>query len=105
MHVWLIPALGVALAAAAQGTAPIPTPIWVPAAQALAAKAPGAPGYGLQLTTSTGKVLMTNLSFDPATRKPLARLYGIHGPAGWGPYPVRPRTMPDSSTVMAESRR
>ena len=59
---------------------------WVAAAPALAAKAPGAPGYGLQITTRTGKVLLTSLSFDPDTRKPQARFYWIHGPAGWGPY-------------------
>lgn len=66
-----------------QPTAP---PAWVAAAPALAAKAPGSPGYGLQMTTSTGKLLMTNLSFDPTTRKPQVQMYGIHGPAGWGPY-------------------
>jgi hypothetical protein len=64
----------------------VPAPACQPAHPILAGKAPGAPGYGLQITTNTGKVLMTNLSFDPATHKPLARLYGIHGPAGWGPY-------------------
>ena len=57
-----------------------------PAHPSLAAKAPGAPGYGLQFTTKTGKILLTSLSFEPVTRKPQARFYWIHGPAGWGPY-------------------
>lgn len=81
MH--LILAFALLQTAQAQPTA---APVWLPASPALAAKAPGAPGYGLQATTSTGKVLLTNLSFDPSTRKPQVRLYGIHGPAGWGPF-------------------
>ena len=78
--------LAFALLQTAPPAQPTTPPAWVAAAPALAAKAPGAPGYGLQMTTSAGKVLMTNLSFDPTTHKPLVRLYGIHGPAGWGPY-------------------
>ncbi|MDP1832365.1 MAG: hypothetical protein Q8K67_09935, partial [Geothrix sp.] len=55
-------------------------------APALAAKAPGAPGYGLQVTTSAGKVMVTSLSYHPDTHKVGARLYRIVGPAGLGPY-------------------
>jgi hypothetical protein len=75
-----------ALCQAAPPAQPAVAATWVAAAPALAVKAPGAPGYGLQITTKTGKVLLTNLSFDPDTRKPQARFYWIHGPAGWGPY-------------------
>lgn len=57
-----------------------------PSPQALAAKAPGAPGYGLQVTTPTGKLLLTNLSFDLGSRKPFGHLFVVSGPAGWGPY-------------------
>jgi len=53
---------------------------------ALAAKAAGAPGYGLQITTRSGKVLMTSLRFASDTRKAQVTLYRINGPAGWGPY-------------------
>ena len=58
----------------------------VPSSPALAAKAPGAPGYGLQVTSSTGKYMLTGMSYDPITHKPAARLGRIVGPAGIGPY-------------------
>ena len=71
-------------------------PAWVAAHPALAAKAPGAPGYGLQITTTTGKVLMTNLSFDPDHAQG-------PGTAVWHPWtrrlwalPVRPGAVPFS---------
>ena len=57
-----------------------------PALPALAAKAPGAPGYGLHITTSTGQVIFTNLRFTPQNPRGLANAYGVTGPAGWGPY-------------------
>ena len=66
--------------------APAPLVIWEPASPALTAKAPGSPAYGLVVTTSLGKQLLTTLSFDPVTLKPQARVYRIDGPAGWGPY-------------------
>lgn len=53
---------------------------------ALAAKAPGAPGYGMQITTARGKIMMTNLRYDPADKRISFNLYRIDGPAGWGPY-------------------
>ena len=53
---------------------------------ALAAKAPGAPGYGLQITSSRGKIMITNLSYDPADKKAFFSVYRIEGPAGKGPY-------------------
>lgn len=53
---------------------------------ALAAKAPGAPGYGLQITSSIGKIMMTNVRYDPADKRMSFNLYRIDGPAGWGPY-------------------
>ena len=55
-------------------------------APALAAKAPGAPGYGLQFTTSRGKIMLTSLRYDPTDRKPTVSFYRIAGPAGMGPY-------------------
>ena len=58
----------------------------VPSFPGLAAKAPGAPGYGLQVTSSTGKYMLTGMSYDPITHKPAARLGRIIGPAGMGPY-------------------
>ena len=75
-----------ALCQSAPGLNVQPIPLHQPVHPALAAKAPGAPGYGLQITTKTGKIMLTGLSFDPDTRKPQARFYWIHGPAGWGPY-------------------
>ncbi len=54
----------------------------VPSFPGLAAKAPGAPGYGLQVTSSTGKYMLTGMSYDPITHKPAARLGRIVGPAG-----------------------
>lgn len=81
--------LGLVLLIAAPGfpQAPGPgAPAAEPAPPSLAAKAPGAPGYGLVLTTPSGKLLFTNLSFDPTTLRPMARFYLIWGPAGWGPY-------------------
>ena len=65
---------------------PAPVATWEPASPALAAKAPGSPAYGLVVTTSQGKLLVTSLAFDPATHRPQARLYRVDGPAGWGPY-------------------
>lgn len=82
-------ALGLVSLIAAPGfpQAPGPgAPVVDAAPPPLAAKAPGAPGYGLVLTTPRGKLLFTNLSFDPATLRPMARFYLIWGPAGWGPY-------------------
>ena len=76
----------------AQSAAPSPasalavSPVSIPTNAALAAKAPGAPGYGLQIVTSKGKIMLTSLSFDPIARKPTARFYLITGPAGLGPY-------------------
>ena len=57
-----------------------------PAATALAAKVPGAPGYGLQVTGSNGKYIFTNLYFNPAGKTLHAKLYRILGNAGLGPY-------------------
>ena len=70
------------------GPAPRPavSPTWEAAHPALMAKAPGAPGYGVQFTTASGKLVFTNLHFDPTTRQPLVRLYRIQGNAGNGPY-------------------
>ena len=82
----MFPAFLFALCQSAPGLNVPPVLSHQPVHPALAAKAPGAPGYGLQFTTKTGKIMLTSLSFDPDTRKPLARLYWIHGPAGWGPY-------------------
>jgi len=60
--------------------------VYEPSAPALVAKAPGAPGYGLQTTTRSGKILLTNLRFHPVTRKVQGQLFRILGPAGMGPY-------------------
>jgi hypothetical protein len=80
------------LNAKAPKAVPPPTPaeplVSEPSVPALAAKAPGAPGYGLQVTTGTGKVMITNLSFQLTTHKPQARFYRIVGPAGLGPYRI-----------------
>jgi hypothetical protein len=67
-------------------TDPPPAPTWEPAHPALMAKAPGAPGYGVQFTTPSGKLVFTNLHFDPASRNAKSELYRIQGPAGMGPY-------------------
>lgn len=61
-------------------------PVQEVSSPALAAKAPGAPGYGLQIATSEGKIMVTNLIIDPASKRPSFNLYRIHGPAGQGPY-------------------
>src|SRR5512133_2014451 len=60
--------------------------VYEPSAPALAAKAPGAPGYGLQTTIRSGKILLTTLRFHLVTRKVQAQLYRVRGPAGMGPY-------------------
>lgn len=52
----------------------------------LAAKAPGAPGYGLQITSDRGKFMLTDLYYDPMTKKASVQVFRITGPAGWGPY-------------------
>jgi hypothetical protein len=70
-------------------SAPPVTPlVSVPANTSLAAKAPGTPGYGLQVTSSTGKYIFSNLCFHPSTNKPTAQMYRIVGPAGMGPYRI-----------------
>ncbi|WP_243384273.1 hypothetical protein [Geothrix alkalitolerans] len=61
-------------------------PAWEPAHAGLMAKAPGTPGYGVQFTTPSGRLVFTNLHFDPATRDAKMELYRIQGPAGMGPY-------------------
>ncbi|HJV39875.1 MAG TPA: hypothetical protein VJ528_13630 [Geothrix sp.] len=61
-------------------------PAWEPAHAGLMAKAPGAPGYGVQFTTPSGRLVFTNLHFDPASRDAKMELYRIQGPVGLGPY-------------------
>jgi len=65
---------------------PVVAPSWEAAHPALMAKAPGAPGYGVQFTTTSGKLVFTNLHFNPTTLQPGAELYRIRGNAGNGPY-------------------
>lgn len=74
---------------AAQVPAPVVAPlVSVPANAALAAKAPGAPGFGLQVRSSTGVFLLTNLYVDPSDKKIRGPLYRVVGPAGLGPYRI-----------------
>lgn len=82
----LIAAMLATLLQSGGGPAPAPAPAWEPAHPALMAKAPGAPGYGVQFTTPKGRLVFTNLHFNPATRASNMELYRIQGPAGMGPY-------------------
>ena len=59
---------------------------WEAAHPALMAKAPGAPGYGVQITTAGGRIVFTSLCFNPETRLAQAKFYRIGGNAGSGPY-------------------
>lgn len=80
-RIWMMATLAALLPAA-----PPPELAAEPAHPALAAKAPGAPGYGLKVATPRGILLMTSFAFDRATRRPQAKIYLVRGPAGWGPY-------------------
>ncbi len=57
-----------------------------PALPALAAKAPGRPGYGLHITAPQGQFIFTNLTYSLGAPRGGGALYRVTGPAGWGPY-------------------
>ncbi len=57
-----------------------------PALPALAAKAPGHPGYGIHLTSPEGQFIFSNLRYNALNPKGAATLYRVTGPAGLGPY-------------------
>lgn len=81
---------------------PAEVPMRAPAHPGLAARAPGSPDYGLVVTTSVGKFLVTNLAFDPVTREPKAHIYRILGPAGMGPYWVGVELTAETSRAFAD---
>ena len=57
-----------------------------PALPALAAKAPGAPAYGLHISAPQGQFIFTNLRYTEASLAGTATCYRVTGPAGMGPY-------------------
>lgn len=68
-------------------TPPFPGAVtWEAAHPALMAKAPGAPGYGIQFTTPGGKFVCTSLRFNHETGQGQTQVYRIGGNAGSGPY-------------------
>jgi hypothetical protein len=64
-----------------------PAPIsYRPALSALAAKAPGKPGYGVHISSPQGQFILTNLRYTTQNPTGACTVYRVTGPAGMGPY-------------------
>ena len=86
MRPLVLPLLCTALAAQPAPPSVLGEPSLRPAPAALAAKAPGHPAYGLEVTTPEGMFLLTHLRYDPVSPKGMLAAYRMDGPATWGPY-------------------
>lgn len=57
-----------------------------PALAGLAARAPGKPTYGVQISHPSGQFIFTNLRYTFANPRGVCSVYRVTGPAGMGPY-------------------
>ena len=57
-----------------------------PALAGLAARAPGKPAYGVQISHPSGQFIFTNLRYTFSNPRGVCSVYRVTGPAGMGPY-------------------